>query len=179
MKICNKTINQSDKAKWIDHAITERFLKTNIINTPLLQDMVFAACNYAEQYTRRSIIRQSITVLLDPDDSNADGSIFLPYPPIISVSSTIPAAQSNTDTDSTTANAGNLINEQGLWRPSAGASSNARRLTYIAGYNTMSDVPPLLLCAILEHVYNLYVNRSETPPLSSQAAYAQFRQIKL
>lgn len=133
----------------------------------IIDAQVEAARNYAEAFTRRAFITQTLVLWLDAFPPG-NGEIILPRPPLQSVTSI-----SYTDVDGnaqTFASSKYIVDGKReparitpAWNvdwPDTRAIINAVSVTYVAGYgNAASDVPEAIIRAIAFLVGHLYENR--------------------
>ena len=136
----------------------------------LIDSLVLAATDWAQEFTSRSFITQTVELKLD-DWPGLTKAILMPRPPLQSVTSiqyidvdgnnqTLPASEYVVDASG---DIGRIYPAYaGNW-PDAREILNAITITYVAGYgNAASDVPASIIAAIKLAVGHLYERREDT-----------------
>lgn len=168
----------------------------------MLADLILAAREMCEEYTRRKFISTGITMTLDafPYGSRTDwwdgvreahinvldgraDSIYLPFPPVVSVTSITTYDRDNASAVFSSANysvdtvGGRVyLNQSGVW-PINLRERNAVSIVYTAGYGaTTGSVPNAIKHAIKMTVATLYENREcFEMPAAAKAALQPYR----
>lgn len=131
-----------------------------------IESLVDAARQKVEGFTRRALVNRTIEARFD----GFGPSLWLPWPPLVSVSSVVYVAGDGTETTLATSvydvdtfsNPARVRLAYGQSWPTPRAEPHAVRVTYVAGYGTAhDDVPADLRQAILLLVGHLYENREE------------------
>lgn len=162
---------------------------------PFLTELIQAAREYVEEYTRRALITQSYTLVLDAWpriqndigwwDGVRQGSITqgdqryveLPIGPLQSVTSINTYDQDNAATvfdasyyfEDTNASPGQVILNNGVVWPIFTRSRNGIEIVYVAGYgDAATDVPAPLRMAIKQLAAHWYENREYVKTQSDQ-----------
>ena len=163
----------------------------------LLDTLIMAAREYVEEFTRRALIRQSWTLVMDTWPHNSkneslgwwdgirEGSLTegapnfveLPIGPLISITSVITYDSNNTGTvfadtnyfADTNATPGQIILSTGTVWPSFTRTRNGIEIVYVSGYGpTATDVPSPLRQAIKMIAAHWYENREFVKTQSDQ-----------
>lgn len=137
----------------------------------LITTMITTARMYVENYTRRSLISQTLVARYDCFPSYFE----LEKPPLISVTSigytdtagngqTVSSADYDVDIYSTP---GRVTEAYGATWPSTQSSvTNTVTVTYVAGYADAASVPETIKHAILMMIGNWYENREATSDMN-------------
>ena len=157
----------------------------------LISALIATACAYAQQYTRRSFLSQTLRLQLDQVPGRV---VTLPGGPVQSVSHVKVYAA---DDSATVVGADDYqldgvgarlaLREGAVW-PQCGRALQGFEVQYVAGYGAApQDVPAPLRQGILAHIAHLYTHRgdrqsregvSETlsaQPYEAMALYAPYR----
>lgn len=137
----------------------------------LLQSLIKAAEDYAENYMKRAIMSQTWELRLD-DFSGHDSDIELPRPPLTTVSSNVTisyvedSTTGNTTAVPSTAYTIDYYSVPGILYPSYDNEwpdprdeKNAVRITYVCGYTTPGDVPESIRHWVKLRVGSMYEHR--------------------
>lgn len=136
----------------------------------LISELIIAARQQAETFTRRALLTQTWELYLDC----FNGDIELPNPPLQSVESikyidldgveqTLAATEYKTYAWN---EPGVIAPAYGKAWPSTRAEKGAVTVRYIAGWQTAADVPAPIKSAILLMIGHLYENREDSSPLT-------------
>lgn len=151
----------------------------------LITSLIKAARTYAEEYTHRALMTQTILLELDafsdvndplwegwktgPYLNSYKNHIVLPRPPVQSVTSVI--TYDDADAATTLASSkyyvdsagepARVVLRTGETFPDALRVANAIRVTYVAGYASAGVVPDALKIGMLQHVTHLYEHRGD------------------
>lgn len=145
------------------HLRVEHSADDTLINT-----LIQAAREVAEDLTWRAVVTQTITLVLDGFPS--DGIIELPRPPLIQVDS-VQYVDTNGETQTLTADSDYQVDAYSeparivpaynqTW-PSTRPIANAVTVVYQAGYGAAADVPRKIRQAMLLIVGEWYTHREE------------------
>lgn len=144
----------------------------------LIQSLIAAARQSAEEYLRRSLVTQTLKISLQGD---AYAVIALPRGPVQSVTSVTAVAR-----DDSTA----VISASGYYLSAskeqvefdAYVSAHRVEVVYVAGYGAASAVPDAIKQGILAHVSKLYDCRGEgdrAMPVTSRALFEPYRVVRV
>jgi len=161
-----------------------------------LESVITAAREYVEEFTRRALITQSYTLVMDswPSVKNEglgwwdgvregsisqdlQGHVELPMGPLQSITSVTTYAADNTSTVFDSSNyfidsnqtPGQLVLNTGTVWPSFTRTRNGIEIVYVAGYgNNATDVPGALKMAVKQLAAHWYENREYTKTQSDQ-----------
>lgn len=132
----------------------------------LIEGLIIAARQWVEQYCRRALVSQTWELHLD---SWPSGAVYLPWPPLVSVTSikgtdeagvetTVSASNYQADTFSVPGRV--TLKSTGTW-PATTLRPGGCAVRYVAGYGAAADVPQVFKQAILLLVGHLYENRED------------------
>lgn len=132
----------------------------------LILDLITGARIWVEQYCRRALVSQTWELRLD---SWPSGDVYLPMPPLASVTSIKGTDENGVETTVAASNyAVDIYSEPGRVRlkstgawPGTALGPNGFAVRYVAGYGDMDSVPRIFKTAILLIVGHLYENREE------------------
>jgi uncharacterized phiE125 gp8 family phage protein len=162
----------------------------------MLTQFIAAATDYAERFLSRKLITQTVKLHLDSFYNNKkyeeiypfgvwnNQFIYLPYPPIISISSVKTFSVDNTEATlssaaySLDAKSGRLYMNSGYSWPVGLRAVDAIHITYVCGYGAAADVPQSIRFAIMNHVAQMYECRAmcEANPIT-KGMMASYRLI--
>ncbi len=135
-----------------------------------IDTLVKVARRYAETATRRALIDQTWTMKLDSFPASSDSPIWVPLPPLQSVSSvtyvdvdgntqTWTSSKYTVDTDS---EPGRIVPAYQEVYPDVRNVINAVTVTFVAGYGSAgSNVPEGILQGMLTLIAHMYENRQD------------------
>jgi len=141
----------------------------------LITSLIVAAREYAEKYTNRALITQTLRAYYDSFyDQNPDGVLRLPRPVLQSVTSvkyidtngteqTVSSSLYKVDVASVPARVVPVFGE--VW-PSARYEINAVYVEYVAGYGLADVVPQDIKQAMFLHIGHMFENREQTTPVA-------------
>lgn len=160
-----------------------------------LDSLIASAREYVERHTRRALINQTWTLMLDGWPASGDKmgwwdgvregamsmgqarSVELPMAPLVSVTSIKTFAQDNTETTFNSSNyylntlstPGEIILNDGTVWPTFTRSRNGIEIVYVAGYGAnATDVPSPLRTAVKQLAGHWYENREYVKTQSDQ-----------
>lgn len=167
-----------------------------------ISSLISAARDVAEKYMRRALVTQTWKISADlpsnkygsslPDGTynlpisvlNGDlpTEVDLPYKPIQSITSVQTYDTANTASTYSSSNyfldtaSGRMVlNNTAVW-PSNLRDKAALVVTYVAGYDKISNIPPSIKNAIKMHVHAMYDARTECEiPMDAMRIYDQYK----
>lgn len=129
----------------------------------LIGSLITAARQMAESFTGRAFVSRTLQLYFDHFPANEN--IYLPFPPVVSVTS---VTYTDTNGDSQTFSASlydtdlkgqpGRVQVKDLW-PSTDHVPNAVCVEYVAGYGSATDVPQAVKQAMLLIIGDLYEHR--------------------
>ena len=138
----------------------------------LINSLISTARQYAETFTGRAICTQTIQYFLDKWPSG--NVIYLPRPPVQSVTSVKWTDSSGTETTLTVSDdydvdtdsepARIVLPHGKVWPTGTLAPNNPIVIEYVAGYGVANDVPDYIKAAVNLYVAGLYENREAVLP---------------
>lgn len=151
----------------------------------MIVSLIVAARQFVEDYTGTALMTQTLKLSLDGvseyDVPLRDGLyvgkesyyqkriIYLPHPPLVSVTHIKTFADDNTESTFAASNyhvdangtPGRIVLKDGQNWPTNLRYPNGIEVTYVTGYSTQQDVPKPLQFAIMQYINYLYENRGE------------------
>ncbi len=145
-----------------------RIETTDTDDDALVTSLVTAATNWCQSFQGRKYVAQQVIEKYD-SFPGTDGTIVLPYPPLISVTSIqyvdtagdTQTLSSSLYTVDTTNEPGRIVPAYSEVWPTTRGHINDVTITYQAGYGSASSVPAPIKAAIKMMVAHLYENREQ------------------
>ena len=175
----------------LDLADVKNFLRIDHSNDDsLVSSLISSAGEICEKVTGLSLINRSYSLYID---SWKNGVLFLPQPPLVSVTVINTYAEDDSSTVYSSDNyyvdnlgvGGRVVLKHGSVAPIVGRVSNGIEVQYVAGFGTASsDIPSLIQQGMKQLIAHLYENRGDSADkaleLSGAAAiFKSYRRVSL
>lgn len=162
----------------------------------IIETFIDAVVKNIEMYLGRALVERTYTLIMDEWNVR---DLYLPFPPLISVTSISTLDEDNTETTYssdyyyviTESIPGRIVIKQGYTEPTnTQRDAGGFKIVYKAGYGDSDNVPKIIKTAIMQWVTYVYENRSMTeendllnkynePPNDVKKMIQQFRVLRV